>query len=186
MLERVCDRAKPRDNRKQLRRVGTPGPKVIGIDEISIRKRHTYRIVVSDLERRRPIRFGGNGRAEADMDGFFTWLGAKNSSRILALSGVSTKTGEFQPASPTIDGFTPQRAGAGRCSEDQRVSSLASGSDAWAGSSLTLARSCASSWMIACRVPLSRDSGLAFARCSESCTGIGRRLCICLLLRRGR
>jgi hypothetical protein len=24
--------------------VGTPGPKVIGIDEISIRKGHTYRI----------------------------------------------------------------------------------------------------------------------------------------------
>jgi len=34
--------------REQLRRVGTPGPKVIGIDEISIRKGHTYRIVVSD------------------------------------------------------------------------------------------------------------------------------------------
>jgi transposase len=41
--------------REQTRRVGTPGPKVIGIDEISIRKGHTYRIVVSDLERRRPI-----------------------------------------------------------------------------------------------------------------------------------
>ena len=27
--------------REQLRRVGTPGPKVIGIDEISIRKGHT-------------------------------------------------------------------------------------------------------------------------------------------------
>jgi len=38
--------------REQLRRVGTPGPKVIGIDEISIRKGHTYRIVVSDLLRR--------------------------------------------------------------------------------------------------------------------------------------
>ena len=35
--------------REQFRRVGTPGPKVIGIDEISIRKGHTYRIVVSDL-----------------------------------------------------------------------------------------------------------------------------------------
>jgi transposase len=33
----------------QLKRAGTPGPKVIGIDEISIRKGHTYRIVVSDL-----------------------------------------------------------------------------------------------------------------------------------------
>ena len=54
--------------REQLRRAGTPGPKVIGIDEISIRKGHTYRIVVSDLERRRPIWFGGEDRSEASMD----------------------------------------------------------------------------------------------------------------------
>jgi len=33
----------------QLKRAGTPGPQVIGIDEIAIRKGHTYRIVVSDL-----------------------------------------------------------------------------------------------------------------------------------------
>ena len=45
--------------RAQLARAGTPAPKVIGIDEIAIRKGHTYRIVVSDLERRRPIWFGG-------------------------------------------------------------------------------------------------------------------------------
>ncbi|MGE3297776.1 MAG: hypothetical protein AB7I68_10555 [Porticoccaceae bacterium] len=32
-------------------KAGTPGPKRIGIDEISIKQRHTYRIVVSDLER---------------------------------------------------------------------------------------------------------------------------------------
>ena len=36
----------------QLRRAGTPGPQAIGIDEISIRKGHTYRIVVSDLHAR--------------------------------------------------------------------------------------------------------------------------------------
>ena len=63
--------------REQLRRAGTPGPKVIGIDEISIRKRHTYRIVVSDLVRMRPIWFGGNDRSEASMDTFFQWLGPK-------------------------------------------------------------------------------------------------------------
>jgi len=40
--------------REQLRRIGTPAPKVIGIDEIAIGKEHTYRIVVSDLLRRRP------------------------------------------------------------------------------------------------------------------------------------
>ena len=41
--------------REQRRRAGRPGPRAIGIDEISIRKGHTYRIVVSDLVRRRPI-----------------------------------------------------------------------------------------------------------------------------------
>ena len=35
--------------RAQLARVGAPRPKAIGIDEIPIRKGHTYRIVVSDL-----------------------------------------------------------------------------------------------------------------------------------------
>src|SRR5438876_10321869 len=44
---------------EQLRRAGTPGPRVIGIDEVSIRKGHTYRIVVSDLIRRRPIACNG-------------------------------------------------------------------------------------------------------------------------------
>src|SRR5262249_36998469 len=39
----------------QLARAGTPGPLVIGIDEIAIRKGHTYRIVVIALLRRRPI-----------------------------------------------------------------------------------------------------------------------------------
>jgi len=43
--------------REQVRRLGTPAPKVIGVDEIAIRKGHTYRIVVSDLLRRRPIWF---------------------------------------------------------------------------------------------------------------------------------
>jgi transposase len=56
--------------REQLRRVGTPGPKVVGIDEIAIRKGHTYRIVVSDLARRRAIWFGGHARSEASMELF--------------------------------------------------------------------------------------------------------------------
>lgn len=68
--------------REQLRRVGTPGPEVIGVDEISIRKGHTYRIVVSDLLRRRPIWFGGCDRSEASMDQFYQWLGPKKSKRI--------------------------------------------------------------------------------------------------------
>jgi transposase len=68
--------------REQLRRAGTPGPKVIGIDELSIRKRHTYRIVVSDLVRSRPIWFGGEDRSEASMDMFFEWLGPKKAAGI--------------------------------------------------------------------------------------------------------
>ena len=61
--------------RAQLARAGTPGPKAIGIDEISIRKGHTYRIVVSDLIRGRPIWFGGEDRSEASMALFYDWLG---------------------------------------------------------------------------------------------------------------
>ncbi len=57
--------------RAQLTRVGTPGPHVIGIDEVSIKKGHTDRIVVSDLVRRRPIWFGGTDRSEASMDAFY-------------------------------------------------------------------------------------------------------------------
>jgi transposase len=55
---------------------------VIGIDEVSIRKGHTYRIVVSDLERHRPIWFGGTDRSEASMALFYAWLGAQKSRRI--------------------------------------------------------------------------------------------------------
>ena len=68
--------------REQLRRLGTPGPKVIGLDEVSIRKGHNYRIVVSDLERKRPIWFGGKDRSEASLDLFFAWLGPKKSKGI--------------------------------------------------------------------------------------------------------
>jgi transposase len=68
--------------REQLRRAGKPGPKVIGIDEVSIRKGHTYRIVVSDLARQRPIWFGGKDRSEASMDEFYECLGAKKSAGI--------------------------------------------------------------------------------------------------------
>jgi transposase len=65
------------DMREQLRKAGTPGPRSIGIDEIAIRKGHTYRIVVSDLLRRRVLWFGGQDRSEASMAMFYTWLGQK-------------------------------------------------------------------------------------------------------------
>src|SRR5215470_16157383 len=66
----------------QLKRAGTPGPRAIGVDEIAIRKGHTYRIVVSDLDRGRPIWFGGADRSEASMNQFYVWLGARKSARI--------------------------------------------------------------------------------------------------------
>jgi transposase len=68
--------------RAQLVRVGTPGPRAIGVDEISIRKGHTYRIVVSDLIRKRPIWFGGEDRKEASMALFYDWLGEKKTRGI--------------------------------------------------------------------------------------------------------
>jgi transposase len=68
--------------REQLRRIGARTPTVIGVDEIAIRKGHTYRIVVSDLLRRRPIWFGGQDRSEQSMDEFFTWLGPNKSKHI--------------------------------------------------------------------------------------------------------
>lgn len=66
----------------QLAKAGSPGPKVIGIDEISISKRHTYRIVVSDLVRSRPIWFGGKDRSQTSMAQFYQWLGNTKSERI--------------------------------------------------------------------------------------------------------
>jgi len=68
--------------REQLRRAGNPTPRVIGIDEIAIAKGHQYRIVVSDLERGRPIWFGGKDRSEASLDEFFAWLGPEKCRKI--------------------------------------------------------------------------------------------------------
>jgi transposase len=91
--------------RAQLARAGTPGPRRIGIDEISIRKRHTYRIVVSDLDRQRPIWFGGEDRSEASMSQFYAWLGEKKSRRIhLALMDM------WKPFRNATQAHAPQAA----------------------------------------------------------------------------
>ena len=69
--------------REQLRRMPPPKRlKVIGIDEVSVRKGHDYRIVVSDLVRQRPIWYGGKDRSEQSLDEFFAWLGPKRSAHI--------------------------------------------------------------------------------------------------------
>ena len=60
---------------KQVDLAGLPAPRAIGIDEISIRKGHNYRVIVSDLQRGRPIWVGGEGRKEADIDLFFQGVG---------------------------------------------------------------------------------------------------------------
>ncbi|MBE0568362.1 MAG: hypothetical protein IH577_01620 [Deltaproteobacteria bacterium] len=46
---RLLRRPEKQYMREQLRRAGTPGPKTIGIDEVSIRKGHTYRIAMMDM-----------------------------------------------------------------------------------------------------------------------------------------
>ena len=68
--------------RAQLKRAGTPSPQAIGVDEISIRTGHTYRIVVSDLIRHRPIWFGGQDRSTASMDEFYQFLGEKKAKKL--------------------------------------------------------------------------------------------------------
>ena len=57
-------------------------PRVMGVDELSIGKGNSYRIIVSDIERGRPIWFGGEGRSKEDLDLFFQALGANKSKRI--------------------------------------------------------------------------------------------------------
>ncbi len=68
--------------REQLARAGEPRPHVIGIDEISIRRGHVYRIIVSDLERGQPIWFGGVDRSEESMTMFYDFLGASRTKHI--------------------------------------------------------------------------------------------------------
>ena len=91
--------------RAQLAKAGTPGPKAIGIDEISIRKGHTYRIVVSDLIRRRPIWFGGVDRSQASMTLFYEWLGQRKTKGIrLAVMDM------WKPFRNTTAEYAPQAA----------------------------------------------------------------------------
>lgn len=89
--------------RAQLARAGRPAPKVIGIDEIAIRKGHVYRIVVSDLLRHRPIWFGGVDRSAASLDQFYNELGAKKAQRIrLAVMDM------WKPFRKSTQGKAPQ------------------------------------------------------------------------------
>ena len=59
-------------------------PKVrgCGVGDIRSMLGHTYRIVVSDLLRRRPIWFGGTDRSQASMSLCYDWLGHKKTGGI--------------------------------------------------------------------------------------------------------
>jgi len=70
-MRRVIDNHPPS---KQLR--------AIGIDEVSIRKGHTYAVVVADLDQKRPIWLGGQGRSEQDLAMFFDAMGTERCAPI--------------------------------------------------------------------------------------------------------
>ncbi len=67
---------------EQLRRAGNPAPRIIGIDDVAIKKGHVYRIIVSDLERKRLMWFGGVDHSEGSLDMFYNWLGPKKTGKI--------------------------------------------------------------------------------------------------------
>jgi transposase len=91
--------------RAQLAKAGTPAPTAIGIDEISVRKGHDYRIVVSDLIRARPIWFGGDDRSEASMAQCYQWFGEKKCARIrLAVMDM------WKPFRNATNAYAPQAA----------------------------------------------------------------------------
>ncbi len=57
--------------------------RAIGIDEVSIRKDHTYAIVVADLDQQRPIWMSRQpGRKEEDIDRFFAEMGLKRNQSL--------------------------------------------------------------------------------------------------------
>ena len=68
--------------REQIEQAGEPNPNCIGVDEISVKQGHEYRIVVSDLEKRKVIWFGGSNRSQESMDEFYNWLGEPKTAEI--------------------------------------------------------------------------------------------------------
>jgi len=56
--------------------------RAIGIDEVSVRRRHSYNIVVADLEAKRPIWLGGKGRREEDLKLFYDFIGSQRSAHL--------------------------------------------------------------------------------------------------------
>jgi len=67
---------------RQVELAGSPAPRAISIDAISMGAGNKCRLVVSDLDLERPIWVGSGGREEAELDLFFQALGGKRSARI--------------------------------------------------------------------------------------------------------
>lgn len=67
---------------EQLDRAGPAEPTAIGIDEIAIGPGHTYRIIVSDLNSKRAIWFGGSDRKETSMDLFYATISPEKRAKI--------------------------------------------------------------------------------------------------------
>lgn len=77
---------------------------VIGIDEISWRKRHKYLTLVSSHQLGKVV-WGGDGASSATLDGFFGELGPVRSAQIAA---ISIDMGKAYPASIAKEGHAPQ------------------------------------------------------------------------------
>lgn len=68
--------------RAQLEHAAKPSPQTLGIDGTSICNGHLYRIAVSDLNRQRPIWFGGQARFEQSLDECYRFLGEKKAHKV--------------------------------------------------------------------------------------------------------
>ena len=69
--------------KKQLAAYPAVSPRVIGIDELSIGTGQTYRIIIHDLEKRRPIWVGDErGRKKEGIDAYFNSLSPEQKSGI--------------------------------------------------------------------------------------------------------
>ena len=75
----------PQYMREQLRRAGAPGPRVIGLDEVSIERATPLpRVFVASAISSDTARSGFRARvrSEASLDEFYGWLGARKTARI--------------------------------------------------------------------------------------------------------
>lgn len=90
---------------EKLNRAGPMQPAVIGVDEISRRKGHSYNIIVSDLEEKRPIWVGIIDRSQKSMDMFYEELGSSKCANIrLAIMDM------WKPFSASLKKHAPQSA----------------------------------------------------------------------------